>query len=341
MKAEKVTIDGSMGDGGGQILRTALALSLITGRPLKIEKIRAGREKPGLQRQHLAAVRAAREISGAHVGGAQLGSSAIDFAPGLVAGGDYSFAVGSAGSVTLVLQTVLPALMLAPQPSQLTLEGGTHNPGAPPADFLERVFLPLLNRMGPTVSATLEKYGFYPAGGGRLHVHIQPAEKLERLDLPERGTLRKTTVTAIVSGLPKSIGQREVEFLRDKFPPENLHATVRQVPGPGPGNAVFIELTYEKISELMIAFGKRGVSSEAVAATVLKGARTYMAVDAPVGPHLADQLLLPMTLAQGGSFRTGRPTKHMLTNIDVIKHFLDIKVEIQPIDGKVWQVAIG
>jgi len=341
MKRDAITIDGSLGEGGGQILRTALALSLITRRPLKIEKIRAGREKPGLQRQHLAAVRAAQEISGAHAGGAQLGSSAIEFTPGRVNGGNYSFAIGSAGSVTLVLQTVLPALILAPQPSQLTLEGGTHNPGAPPADFLERAFLPLLNHMGPTVTGTLEKYGFYPAGGGRLHVHIQPAEKLGRIDLPERGALLKTAITAIVSGLPQSIGQREVEFLRGKFPPKNFHVLVRQVPGPGPGNAVFIELTYEKITELMTAFGKRGVSSEAVAASALKEARNYMTAGAPVGPHLADQLLLPMALAQGGSFRTGRPTKHMLTNIDVIKHFLDIKVEIQPIDGNIWQVAMG
>jgi RNA 3'-terminal phosphate cyclase (ATP) len=341
MKKETITIDGSLGEGGGQILRTALALSLITGQPLKIEKIRAGREKPGLQRQHLAAVRAAPEISGALVNNTQLGSSAIDFSPGPVAGGDYSFAVGSAGSVTLVLQTVLPALMFAPQPSQLTLEGGTHNPGAPPADFLEKVFLPLLNRMGPTVTAKLEKYGFYPAGGGRLHVHIQPAEKLERLDLPERGALCKTMVAAIVSDLPESIGQREVDFLRDKLPSENFHASVRQVPGPGPGNAVFIEIVYEKITELMTAFGKRGVSSETVAATVLKEARTYMATGAPVGPHLADQLLLPMSLAQGGSFTTGRPTKHMLTNIDVIKHFLDINIAICSINEKTWQVEIG
>ncbi len=139
-----IRIDGSFGEGGGQILRTALSLSLVTGRPIQIDNIRAGRERPGLLRQHLTAVLAAAEIGQAQVEGAVLGSTSIGFVPGPVKAGEYRFAVGSAGSGTLVFQTVLPALMLATGPSRLVIEGGTHNDAAPPFPFLERAFLPLV-----------------------------------------------------------------------------------------------------------------------------------------------------------------------------------------------------
>ena len=172
-------IDCSMGEGGGQILRSSLALSLVMGRSIRIEKIRAGRKKPGLLRQHLTAARAAAEIGRAQVRGVELGSEELEFAPGVVVPGEYRFAVGSAGSATLVLQTVLPALLTASGPSQLVLEGGTHNPMAPPFDFLEKAFLPCIRRMGPRVEATLTRPGFYPAGGGAFEVAIEPVERLE------------------------------------------------------------------------------------------------------------------------------------------------------------------
>lgn len=181
-----IIIDGSIGEGGGQILRTALALSMVTGQPFRIENIRAGREKPGLLRQHLTAVNAAATICTATVDGAAIGSRELTFTPEKAKPGEYTFSIGSAGSTTLVLQTVLPALLTADGPSSLTLEGGTHNPHAPPIDFLERTFLPLINRMGPTVTVTLERAGFYPAGGGRVVVKIQPAAKLSSVHLPVR-----------------------------------------------------------------------------------------------------------------------------------------------------------
>src|SRR5512138_2046230 len=162
-----ITIDGSQGEGGGQILRSALALSLVTGKPFRIENIRARRQKPGLMRQHLTAVNAAVEIGAAHVSGNTVGSSELTFAPTALRSGEYHFVVGTAGSCTLVLQTVLPALIIAEGSSEIRLEGGTHNPAAPPFDFLAGAFLPLLNRMGPDVRAALERPGFYPAGGGR------------------------------------------------------------------------------------------------------------------------------------------------------------------------------
>src|SRR5688572_16449750 len=191
MPPSLITIDGSMGEGGGQVLRTSLALSLVTGKPFRIEKIRAGREKPGLLRQHLTAVNAAAAVGGAHVEGAALGSRELDFRPGPAKPGEYRFAVGTAGSATLVLQAVLPALLTARGASTLVLEGGTHNPFAPPFDFLDKAFLPLLRRMGARVEVALERPGFYPAGGGRFQVRVEPVERLERLDLPSRGDAKR------------------------------------------------------------------------------------------------------------------------------------------------------
>ena len=185
-----ITIDGSEGEGGGQILRTALALSLVTGQPFRIERIRARRQKPGLLRQHLTAVEAAKSVGCAEVSGAAINSQVLEFRPGPVTPGNYRFAVGTAGSATLVLQTVLPSLLTASGPSTLTVEGGTHNPFAPPFDFLARSFMPLIHQMGPRVELELRTPGFFPAGGGRFHARIVPVKRLSRLILAERGAIR-------------------------------------------------------------------------------------------------------------------------------------------------------
>ncbi|HUK89269.1 MAG TPA: RNA 3'-terminal phosphate cyclase, partial [Blastocatellia bacterium] len=182
-----IVIDGSFGEGGGQILRSSLALALVTGQAFRITNIRAGRKNPGLLRQHLTAVSAATEVGEADVTGASIGSKELSFSPTRIKPGKYSFAVGTAGSTTLVLQTVLPALAIAGEASTITLEGGTHNPFAPPFDFLVKAFLPLLNRMGSDVSCSLLRYGFYPAGGGKMEVCIGPANQLRPIDLTERG----------------------------------------------------------------------------------------------------------------------------------------------------------
>ncbi|MGC4118346.1 MAG: RNA 3'-terminal phosphate cyclase [Myxococcales bacterium] len=206
-----IVIDGSQGEGGGQIVRTSLALSLVTGKAFRIEKVRAGRAKPGLMRQHLTAVEAAQAIGGAHVEGAAVRSGALTFTPGTVKPGSYTFSIGTAGSATLVLQTVLPALLRASGPSTLVLEGGTHNPLAPPFDFLARCFLPLVSSMGPRVTATLQQPGFYPAGGGRFTVEIAPAAKLAPLELVERGPIQRRLARALVAHLPPTIAHRELE----------------------------------------------------------------------------------------------------------------------------------
>ena len=225
-----IHIDGSIGEGGGQILRTALALSMVTGQAFRIEKIRAGREKPGLLRQHLTAVNAAAAICSAVVDGAAISSRAFSFSPGKVKSGDYTFAIGSAGSTTLVLQTVLPALLLAEGLSTVSLEGGTHNPMAPPFDFLQRAFLPLINRMGPTVEVTLDRAGFYPAGGGRFTVAIQPAAKLLTLALTERGEIKRKQATAMVAGLPGEIAKRELDKVEQMLGWSGEQLQIQQLP---------------------------------------------------------------------------------------------------------------
>src|SRR6185436_8149487 len=245
-----IVIDGSQGEGGGQVLRTSLALSLITGQPFRIDHIRAGRKKPGLLRQHLTAVQAAVAISKACVEGDALGSRALTFTPGEVMAGDYAFSVGSAGSATLVLQTVLPPLLLARERSALTLEGGTHNPWAPPFDFLQRVFLPAVNRLGPRVEAALVRPGFYPAGGGRFTATRQPASRLARLDLITRGDIVARRVRALVANLPAHIAEREVSTAARLLNWSDDCGRVEVVAdSPGPGNVVFVEVESEHAAE--------------------------------------------------------------------------------------------
>jgi len=292
---DMLTIDGSFGEGGGQIVRSSLALSLVTGRPVTIDHIRAGRKKPGLMRQHLTAVQAATKIGRASVEGDTLGSRHLVFEHGDVVPGDYHFAISTAGSTTLVLQTVLPALMTASGESNLVLEGGTHNPFAPPFDFLARTYLPLVASMGPKVTTALKRPGFYPAGGGCLEVHIQPATSLGPLELNERGPIVSRRVRALVANLPRHIAQRECDTITEKTGWDASCFSVEEANGSrGPGNVVMIELESEQVTEVFTGFGKMGVRAEQIASGVLRDARHYLKADAPVGEYLADQLMLPL-----------------------------------------------
>ena len=323
-----IIIDGSYGEGGGQVLRTSLALSLVTGKPFAINNIRAGRKKPGLMRQHLTAVNAAAEIGKAAVKGNSIGSQAVTFDPETIRPGNYHFAIGSAGSCTLVFQTVLPALITADGTSEIILEGGTHNPFAPPFDFLEKVFLPVINRMGPTVRTVLERPGFYPAGGGRFKVTIDPAG-LSKFDLLERGNIIGRTARAAVANLPVKIANRELKVVREELNwGRELLKAVEVENSQGPGNILTVEIESENTTEVFTGFGERGISAEKVAKRTAKSVREYLASNMPVGRYLADQLLIPMAMAGGGKFCTLSPTKHTTTNIEIIKKFLDVEVDI-------------
>jgi len=336
-----ILIDGSQGEGGGQILRTSLALSMITRQPFIITGIRAGRQTPGLMRQHLTAVNAAAEVSGAEVTGNAINSQELTFAPGEITPGEYRFAVGTAGSGTLVLQTVLPALLTAREPSHLTLEGGTHNPYAPPFDFLDKAYLPVLNKMGASVTATLERPGFYPTGGGAIEVTIESCEGLVPLDLMERGKIKRRSAWAVVARLPRSIGEREVKAAREVLGWEDRCFSVEEVlDSQGPGNVFFIEIKSRHITEVFTGFGERGVPAETVGSRAASQALEYIDTGAPVGRHLADQLLIPMALAGGGEFLTVPPTRHTRTNIDVMGGFLDLDITCEKIAGKQWKIAI-
>jgi RNA 3'-terminal phosphate cyclase (ATP) len=327
-----ITIDGSFGEGGGQILRTALSLSLATGKPFRIENIRAGRKNPGLLRQHLTAVVAATEIAGAEVEGATLASSSLTFTPASVRGGEYRFAVGTAGSGTLVFQTILPALLRASTPSRIIIEGGTHNDAAPPFDFLNRSFLPLLRRMGAKVTLELERYGFYPAGGGRFIAQVEPCSEWKPLHLGLRSEIRSKRVTAIVAHLSSRIADREIEKVMSMMSLTSKGVVIETKNSPGPGNIILIEIESDDVTEVFSAFGRLGVPSEKVAEEAVREAREYLVSRAIAGEHLTDQLLLPMALAGEGSFTATKLSRHARTNQEVIRKFLPLEFEVQDAD---------
>ncbi len=335
-----ISIDGAYGEGGGQVLRSALSLAIATGQSVRLTNIRANRAKPGLMRQHLTAVQAACAICGGRADGAGVGSREIAFAPGSVRPGEYQFSVGTAGSANLVVQTVLAPLLLAPAPSRVTVEGGTHNPYAPPFSFLDQAFAPALRRMGHGVSGTLEAYGFYPAGGGELSFDVYPAEAPSPLNLTERGALKRVTAEAMFSNLPAEIAKRELSHLKNVMNLDETDLSIREVNSNGPGNVVTVSLTYDHLTAVFSSFGQRGVSAEKVAGSVAQAAIQYKASSAAVTPHLADQLLLPMALGAGGSFTTLKPSSHLTTNAWVIEQFLGRCITIESTGHDVCRIGV-
>lgn len=320
-----IRIDGSTGEGGGQMLRSALSLSLVTGKAFRMENIRAKREKPGLLRQHLTAVLAACEIASAQADGATLGSKILTFTPGSVQSGNYRFAVGTAGSGTLVFQTILPALMTARGRSEIIVEGGTHNMQAPPLDFLQKAFLPVINRLGPKVELRLEKYGFYPAGGGRFTATIEPCDRLSTIQLVERGEIERRGAVAIVANLPRNIAQREADTIVKLLNwDEQSTQIVETRNSVGPGNIALIELTSSNVTEVFCGFGRIGASAESVASEAADAVRSYLVSGAVAGEHLTDQLLLPFALAGGGAFTAEKLNLHSRTNMEIIRCFLPV-----------------
>lgn len=337
-----ITIDGSEGEGGGQVLRYAAALSLLTGEPFTIANIRGGRAKPGLMRQHVTALEAAAAIGSAECSGLAVGSSELTFRPGAVIPGEYHFAIGTAGSTALVVQTVLVPLMLADAPSRIVIEGGTHAASAPPFEFLANTLLPVLARMGPRLSVTLERHGFFPRGGGRIVLEIAPAA-LTPIECTTRGALRHGKVEALIAGIPFDIADRELTAARKVLAdwPEDVFAPVQLPADHGPGNALLITAECEHVTEVMSAFGQIGIPAERLAKTAAKRMAGYLASGAFAGPYLQDQLLLPLAIAGAGVFSTVKLSDHTRTAAALIARFTGREFGFHEADDGRWLASVG
>jgi len=335
---EMIELDGV--SGGGQLLRTALTLSLCTGIGFTMQQIRAKRSRPGLMRQHLTAVNAAATIGQARVHGAELGATTLRFEPGAVVPGDYRFATGTAGSTTLVLQTVLPALWRCDAASRLRLEGGTHNPLAPSADFITNSYLPTLKRLGVCATLELERHGFYPAGGGVLHATVEPCVQLQQCVLDTRGELISLEATALLSALSASIGRRELQVLGERLGLDEHAQRLESVRPIGPGNAVLVRVRHAQHTETFTGHGERGVAAEQVAQRLANEVRAYLESSACIGEHLADQLLLPMALAGGGGFTTTTVSDHLSSNARLIEKFLPVEIVWEQV-AEGWKVTVA
>lgn len=340
MNKEIKIIDGSQGEGGGQILRSTLALSMCTGTPVRIENIRAGRKKPGLLRQHLACVRASKEITNAKVIGDELGSSTVEFRPSEIKAGTYEFAIGSAGSTSLLFQTVLPALLMADKESKVTFSGGTHNDLAPSFDFIKYCFLPTLKTINLNVTAELEAYGFMPNGGGQWTAIIQPINGMGVLDMTSVGKfeLKKAVVTQ--SGVSRSVAERELARVKKKLQWADDELSINQVESIGPGNIISLRVSDGNINEVIDVVGAKMLSAERVAGRAISAMKRYINSGAAVGEYLCDQLLLPLALGNGGRFTTIEPSLHTKTNIDVIKMFIDCEVNIRELGEDKYEVTV-
>ena len=319
-----IEIDGQ--DGGGQILRTALSLSAHTGKKFRMRNIRGRRRKAGLMRQHLTCVKACAEICSATVDGADMGSREIVFSPVAVQPGDYEYKIGSAGSTTLLLQTLLPPLLFAKQASNLRLHGGTHNPMAPTADFLQHSFLPQLKAMGASIEFCCDRIGFAPAGGGCISARIEPVQTLQGLDLIQRGRELSQKIEILSGNIRASIVKDEIKHLSELIQwPDSCYHIREENRVDGSGNVVVLEKVFEQHVMHVSSFGEMRKSAAKVASDAAKAMLSYLNGPAAIGPRLADQLLLPLALAGKGSLSTTALTNHMQTNIQVIEQFMSVK----------------
>ena len=364
-----LTIDGSYGEGGGQILRTALALSIVLSKPIEIINIRKGRKKSGLQPQHLTCVNACGEISNAHIEGNEIGSSLLRFHPGKLKGGDFTFDVaekrGSAGSASLVLQTLLPPLILGKDPISLTVMGGTHVPWSPPFHYLKEVFLPVIERMGASIKLSIEKWGWYPIGGGILHSEIDPFRKgivshplcarndsgdrpsgissgLNGIRIEDRGRLLRVYGISAVSNLPLSIAERQrsegIKCLKTLGVDTDIE--VISAPSQGKGTFFFLVAEYEGIKTGFSSLGAIGKSAEEVAREACRDFFDYHRSRGAVDPHLADQLIPYIAIAKGmSSFTTTKVTRHLMTNVWTVEQCMDLRIKVEGLEGEEGRVV--
>lgn len=325
-----IRIDGRTG--GGQVLRSSLTLSLITQKPFLITDIRANRSRDGLLRQHLTAAQAAAEVGEAETEGLRQKSRSLFFRPHGIAPGDYAWDIGSAGSTSLVLQTVLPALRFADGRSTVSVTGGTHNPSAPPFEILSECWAPLLG-----ASVELERRGFVPEGGGRVRAHIEPGA-IGPISAIERGGIKRIRAKALVCGLPKKIGERELRTLGQELDLRGAEVELHDEPT---GNALFVEVECRRARLLFCGFGELRKRAEDVAQELARVVRRTLDADVPVDGHLADQLVLLGAIGEGARFRTLKPTEHLRANIEIIRAFLDVEVEVDRVNDRAWEVRVS
>lgn len=342
--SDVVKIDGSQGEGGGQILRSSLALSLLTGRPVTITRIRAGRQKPGLQPQHRLSVQAAAEIGQAETRGVDLGSTRIEFVPGPVTPGKYNFAVGTAGSCSLVLHTIyLPLAWRTSAPSEVVITGGTHVSHSPAFEFIQHTWADYQAIMGLQVRTHMRRAGFYPRGGGVLHATIEPCQTIGGVQLATMAAPKTAHIRSLVSGLPAHIADRQASRARALLEDLGLQVDVEyDIRHDGLGTAVAVTLDTQPVATVFTALGARGKLVEAVAEEAVDQVRAYLEGPPAVDRHSADQLVLPLSLAEGpSSFAVEQVTLHLLTNLEVIRQFLERDIACEGKEGGPGRVRIG
>lgn len=330
-----IRIDGTMGEGGGQVLRTALALSAITGKAIEITNIRGKRPKPGLKRQHLACVKAAASVCDAYIEGAELNSGRLLFEPNEPRCGVWNWNIGSAGSTALVAQTVIP-ILLGRGDSTLTIEGGTHNPLAPSADFLIESYCRAMQKFGAQIEVEVARPGFAPVGGGILEVRVA-GDAFQSATFQERGGLRRRRVLAASSGLAHQIALTESKEVASALRWKESECEAHTWKAVGPGNVVSASLEYEEITAHFTELGQKGVRAESVAKRLARQVASYLDSPAVVCPHLADQLLIPLAL-YGGSFVASTPTLHTKTQLELIPIFLEVEFLTSMSSDGAWSV---
>jgi len=333
MNTEIIEIDGSQGEGGGQIIRTALSLSVITGKPFRITGIRAGRRQTGLKEQHLTCVRACRTISDAVVEGDCVGSSTLTFVPGKTRPGEYHFDISTAGSTSLVLQCIYFPLALAPESSSVTITGGTHVLWSPSFDYLSSLWLPMLGKIGFRGELKIDRAGYFPAGGGKIRAVISPAGKMAGFDGQSRGELLGLSIFLGSSNLPATSRERMKRTLQRSLERHASQSTFQEGDLPSPGRNAFVTVhaVFEHTQACFTDVGERGKPSEDVAVTASNHFLAYMERNGALDEHMTDQILLPLALVpQGRSiYTTSSVSQHLLTNADIIRRFLDVSVEIE------------
>lgn len=325
-------IDGSYGEGGGQILRTSLSLAALTGRPLKLVNIRGKRKKPGLRPQHLTGVKACAAVSGAKVADARLGKQNLTFKPKEISGGSYNFRIPTAGAATLVLQAILPPLWKAKGESSLLVGGGTHVPWSPPFHYLAEVFVPTLDRLGFTGEIQISRWGWYPKGGGEIEASLRSCNPSGSIILDRPFKLKRVTGISASSRLPEHVRVRQKRQLLLRFEKAGIDAEIglMDVPALNPGSLVFLCAQGGESVAGFSSLGARGKRAERVADEAANALFQFLDSEAALDHYLADQILIYLAITPGEHrFTTSKITRHLLTNTWVIEQFLPVHFEVK------------